>query len=744
MKYEITSSKAIGVWDEALPLGNGLSGCLLWGNGSPLRFSLDRGDLWDLRAAPEVEKIDYTYKELIRLVHEKNVEAMNLRFDDFYNRPTPTKIPCGRIELNFGKQADRVLNRLNLLSATAEVNLSFGSSSATVSTYLHAMDGIGRIRVNGSYSMPEIAIVSPDFRGIEKTSLNDNKWEPDLSSLGYPPGVMGQDDSVYWYVQKTCTELEYGIVVAVKQTQSEMEAAYIISSNKDDINWLEVAKQKVKAAVEKGYESSMQDHLAWWQQYWHKSEINLPDKIFEKNWYITNYLFGSCSRKGAPPMPLQGVWTADEGKLPPWKGDYHHDLNTQMSYWHYMTANHLEEGESFIDFLWDRIPAARKFAKEFFDAPGICLPSVMAFDGTSLGGWPMYATNLVNQLWLCQAFDHYWKTTGDVQFLKEKAYIYFKESAYCVMRWLKPGDDGKLILPLSSSPEIHNNTLRSWLTPNSNNDLALLTYTFKTLAEMAEKLGYEDEVRQWRDVLDRLPDFAVNEQHILMLSPDESLEESHRHLSHLMAFYPLHLIDYDSTELSKKIIDATVGDLEKLGKGLWLGFTYGWMASIYAKQRNGEASYYHLKLFWENLCSPNGFHLNEDFKRRGLSYGHRRAFTLESNMAAANALQEMLMQNHSGVIDVFPAIPDDWREQEVSFRDFRGGMGALVSASMVQGELAQIKLYAEQDGEFYLKNNFKVQTLHVCKDQQIQGIDCTVGQVFMVKMQRGETVSISG
>lgn len=72
----------------------------------------------------------------------------------------------------------------------------------------------------------------------------------------------------------------------------------------------------------------------------------------EKQWYMTNYLFASTSREGGVPMPLQGVWTADEGTLPPWKGDYHNDLNTELSYTHYLKANHLEEGRCFLDFLW--------------------------------------------------------------------------------------------------------------------------------------------------------------------------------------------------------------------------------------------------------------------------------------------------------------------------------------------------------------------------------------------------------
>lgn len=281
------------------------------------------------------------------------------------------------------------------------------------------------------------------------------------------------------------------------------------------------------------------------------------------------------------------MWTADEESLPPWKGDYHHDLNTQFSYLHYLKANHLEEGESFIDFLWNLVPQAKEFAKKFFDAPGICLPSVMSIDGKPLGGWVQYSINLINQAWLCQAFDHYWKYTGDDNFLQEKAYPYFKWTAECILRWLKPGKNGKLTLPLSSSPEIHDNSMEAWLTPNSNYDLSLLIYLFKTLSETSSVLENGEKSR-WDEIIKKLPELAVNDKKILMLSPDESLEESHRHHAHAMAIYPLCLLDYNRDVTDKEIIDATVSNLELLGTGLWVGYSFPWMAEFYAKQGNGE------------------------------------------------------------------------------------------------------------------------------------------------------------
>ena len=123
-------------------------------------------------------------------------------------------------------------------------------------------------------------------------------------------------------------------------------------------------------------------------------------------------------------MPLQGVWTADDGKLPPWKGDYHHDLNTELCYCAYEKAGHFAEGESFLDYLWKMRDCGRKFSREFYGADGICLPGTMTQNGDSLGGWGMYSLSPVNQLWLCQSFERHWRFTGDQKFLRERAYPY--------------------------------------------------------------------------------------------------------------------------------------------------------------------------------------------------------------------------------------------------------------------------------------------------------------------------------
>lgn len=368
-------------WDEGLPLGNGLTGCLVWGDGSPLRLSLDRGDLWDTRLAPEVLDKGFTYRNLVELVRNQEQSEISRRFSDFFSLyPNPTKLPAGRIELYGIPPMERMGSRLSVREAKAKVKWLAEGATIKLESFLHAESGLGYIRLQGeNVNQVKLELVPPDYTGsFNQREDVRSSFDISLASLGYPSAEHGRADDTKWFHQQTNHGLAYAIVVAKHQrTEQDIEWVYVVAASLDGQDWLEKAKRRVQEALESGFESALQTHLEWWERYWRQSAITLSEFEFEKQWYLTNYLFGSCSRKGAPPMPLQGVWTADEGLLPPWKGDYHHDLNTELSYWHYLKANHLQEGESFIDFLWDLRPVAREFARTYFGTSGINLPSVM-------------------------------------------------------------------------------------------------------------------------------------------------------------------------------------------------------------------------------------------------------------------------------------------------------------------------------------------------------------------------------
>lgn len=706
--------KPITSWDEAIPLGNGLLGCLIWGKSSGLRFSLDRGDIWDRRVSLKTKSRDFTYKRLVELAKKGESEKITDMFESIYREATPTKLPSGKLILNFG-ESEKLESSLVLSDAHADVTMSFcDGRKINLRSFMHAQKSIGFIEVDCKKDDFSMSVENPQFGFIDekddtvtKRSTSVGLKRINLKSIKYQPASFYSGEDFTGFIQNAADMFNYGVFAAYKEVDGKTLIAYTVAYGDVGENAQSDLKEStlklLRDELEIGYNKSFNEHCGWWRSFWEKSSVTIPDKLFENQWYLTNYLFGSCSRKGRLPMPLQGVWTADDGQLPPWKGDYHNDLNTQLSYLHYLKANHFPEGESYLDFLWNLKDKGEEFAKTFYGTDGICMPSVMSVDGEALGGWAMYSLSPTNQIWTCQIFERHYTYTGDKEFLKERVYPYFVGTGKCIAGLLVKNAEGKYELPVSSSPEIHDNTPKAWVTPNSTYDLSLMRYLYAKLIEFSEKLG--EDSSYWKEILDNLPEVSVNSDNVLMLSPDESLMESHRHHSHAMPIYPLRQLDYDRED-DRKIIDATIKNLEILGKGWWVGFSFTWMSALYAMQKNGEGAAYHLKLFWENICSPNGFHLNGDYKRRGISIYHYRPFTLEANMSAADSLQEMLLKTYDGVIEPFLAVPHEWYEDGVAFENFRGEDGMYISADIdrISDEkgICSVRIKAVKDGEYTL------------------------------------------
>ncbi|MEG1846956.1 MAG: hypothetical protein RRX92_03805 [Lachnospiraceae bacterium] len=699
--------KTITRWDEAIPIGNGLCGALIWGNSNALRFSLDRGDIWDTTPSDSIKNPEFTYATMVKLAKLGDVDSIRRIFDAPYNHPLPSKLPAGKLIFDFNC-SENVSSYLNLSNAEATIRIA----DIEIKSFLHATKKCGLIHINKPLSAFSFKIENPEY-SIKNLDPAEDTLVPDvdatsLKALRYPTPQLIKSEHTHYFIQQISEDFSYGLFVKLLEVNGSTTLCFYVASSNDGTNWQKNALNLLEESLKIGYHQNLLFHAEWWSHYWGESSISLPDILFEKNWYLSNYLLASCSRRGCYPMPLQGVWTADDGALPPWKGDYHHDLNTQMSYYSYLKANHLDEGESFIDYLWGMADCARRFAKTYYHAKGLCMPSTMSLDGAPLGGWGMYSLSPTNQLWLCQAFERHYRFTGDKTFLEEKAYPYLRETAFFILGLLEE-KDGLLYLPISSSPEIHDDRLESFVTPNSNYDLSMMRYLFTSLADLSAELKKEEQTK-WLTVLQQLPPLSISSNHILQISPDEVLKESHRHFSHAISIHPLRIMSYSNSE-NRSIIDATVHDLEVLGSGNWVGFSFTWMAELYAIQGNGNGAAYQLEIFWRHFCSQNGFHLNGDYKNRGSSAFHYRPFTLEANMCAADALQEMLLQTENGTLKFFPAIPDEWLETELSFEDLRAEKGLLVSAVMKHGNVISITLKPQYSCKITIKDFHLLQNL---------------------------------
>lgn len=144
--------------------------------------------------------------------------------------------------------------------------------------------------------------------------------------------------------------------------------------------------------------------------------------------------------------------------LPPWKGDYHHDLNTQLSYWPAYTGNHLKEGMGYLNTLWEQRDVYKKYTREYFGTDGMNVPGVCTLTGEPMGGWVQYSMSPTVSAWLGQHFYLHWKYSADRIFLKERAYPFLKDVATYLEQISTVDADGVRRLPLSSSPEIFDNS----------------------------------------------------------------------------------------------------------------------------------------------------------------------------------------------------------------------------------------------------------------------------------------------
>ena len=693
IKHNLVFSQIPARWNEAIPLGNGMLGVLVWQKDGKLRLAIDRADLWDLRPTAEIEKFTYQWAYQHRI--SGDWDTVWKVADEPYDRdPAPTKIPGGAVEFDITDLGKVSHIELDLLTATCQIDWENGEQFRV---FVDATKPV--VRFNWKKNNRKATIIPPAYRkNMQEFKLNPVVEGSDLSRLGYPPGNIQTKNNQIIYLQRCWGALAYELSVILKNN----DGAISLTSDYDDLPKTQQAGKIVKKAIREPFLEAHYQHSQWWSRYWDQSSISIPDKLLEKQWYLEMYKFGSASRKGAPPISLQAIWTADNGKLPPWKGDYHNDLNTQLSYWPGYSSNHPEESSVFTDWLWDHQSYFKEYTHRVFSTEGINVPGVATLRGREIGGWHMYAMSPTVSCWLAQHFYLEWKFSMDRTFLTERAWPWVREVARHIEQLAK-AKNGHRSLPISSSPEFHDGNMEAWFLQMTNYDLALCQYVFKIAAEMAAEVGLTAEQAHLLKVGSEFPELDINKSDGITVAPGYPYKESHRHFSHLMAIHPLGLLNFNN-EADKDIIENSLRNLEKQGTSQWTGYSFSWLGNLYARTKQGNKAAEALKIFARCFCSPNSFHLNGDQCNEGHSSFTYDPFTLEGNFAFAAGIQEMLLQSHHEKIEIMPAIPQHWKE--VSFRDLRAQGAFLVSAEKKNGVIDSFAIYSEKGGEALIQLPF--------------------------------------
>lgn len=683
-------------WDEGMPLGNAVVGELVWRNGNALRLSLDRTDLWDLRAVDSLSGDNYSFQWVKEHIKAKDYYPVQKKFDHPYDREAaPSKLPGAALEFSLEQLGKP--NSVHLFYNNALCEVAW-ESGVRMQTFVHANQPVGWfVFENVDFDIvPEL--ITPQYNDGSAGQGGNSLSGQGLQRLGYAQGEVKRQDGCITYHQPGYGDYSYDVAVRWERYGNKVVGAWSITSSLSNDD----ALSEVESALGRGLAADYKSHKQYWDGYWSQSWIKVPDEVIQRQYDSEMYKFASASRENSYPISLQAVWTADNGNLPPWKGDYHHDLNTQLSYWPAFTGNHLSESLGYINTLWNQRDVYKRYTRQYFGTEGMNVPGVCTLTGEPMGGWIQYAMGQTVGAWLAQNFYLYWLYSADDDFLREKAYPFISDVATYMEQQSMVDESGVRRLEYSSSPEIFDNSLQAWFLDMTNFDLALMHFIFEAASKCAATLQLDGQAKHWAELRSQLPDFDTDETGALTFAKGFPYNGSHRHFSHALAIHPLGLVDMSNGEKDARIIRATLDRLEQYGSDYWTGYSFSWYGNMLARAFEGEKAAEALHTFAECFCLQNTFHVNGDQSGKGLSKFTYRPFTLEGNFAFASGVQEMLLQSHTGVIKVFPAVPEKW--QDISFGGLRAIGAFLVSAERKGGKVVSLKVYSDRGGKLSIES----------------------------------------
>jgi alpha-L-fucosidase 2 len=438
------------------------------------------------------------------------------------------------------------------------------------------------------------------------------------------------------------------------------------------------------------------------------------------------YLLISSSRPGGLPANLQGIW--NDSMRPPWSSNWTLNINAEMNYWPAETTNLAEMHQPFFDFIDVLARNGRDTARVNYGARGWVahhnadIWGQTAPVGNYGEGDPMWANWPMSGPWLSQHLWEHFAFSRDEKFLRDRAWPVMKGAAEFCLDWLIDDGAGHLVTAPSGSPELRFKTADGRLASMSmasTMDMSLIRDLFTNLLEGAQVLGVDDSFTQEvRAARDKLFPLRVGARGQLQEWFEDFEEEDvhHRHVSHLFGLFP-----------GREITPSTPGFFAAARRSLEIrgdestGWSLGWKMNLWARLKDGNRAYAIARTLLR-LVEDNE---TTNYTSGGGVYANlfdaHPPFQIDGNFAFTSGVAEMLLQSHQGVVELLPALPDAWPKGSV--RGLRARGNFEIDVAWEEGSLAALTVRSKSGGPLRLRY---------------------ADREFELKTKRGQVVELSG